>query len=917
MTYSLLILTLVNMVNYIDRYIMASVGPEVQKVFSLSDFELGLLMSAFMIGYMLTSPIFGQMGDKGNRPRLMAIGVLIWSVATVGSGMAVGFMSLILTRILVGVGEASYGTISPSFIRDSAVDEADANRKFAFFYIALPIGAAIGFIAGGAIAKAYSWQTAFYVAGAPGILLSLLIWKLPEAAARTAPEARQKPSMAQMLADIKKVWAIENYRGVVIGYTLYTFAMGVVAAWAPKYGVAVLGVELHEIDFGVGAVTLVAAALGTLLGGKLGQVFVGRGLTVEGFSMFSGIVTLMSVPFAVAAFCVSDMYSFLGMIFLCEFFMFAATAPVNTAILASAPAAMAATSMALSIFVIHAFGDLISPPLVGLMSDHMTLQVAMMILPAAAFVSGIVWIRVAGQGFQRSPFSKESYPMGPFVIGMARFSQWFFRRTIKIFFREVTVLRSGEGQHAVKVKSPELRDDVPTLLIANHPNAILDAVLVYVTARQTLRAVAKNTLWNIPILRPMLKLAGAVPIARKVDAHEKVDTSAMKHESNDEAMMEVAKSLRMNSFVIYPEGMSHNAPAMVNFRTGGARMLLLGAKLAKADGAGVNIDDGSEFGGDIESSIHFVHKDLDWHEMGFQPVGLYFEEKGRFRSRCVVHYGRRIALKEVFTPDELVRIGNEGPAADLSRKLTERMETELRLLLPEAPDNPSLRNIRQLASLMIDPDTKPKLGERYRWEVMIKSVLDDLNAVPQAERAHGQAMVDQYFANIEAAGISDMTVRDFGRAKNRFSFAAGSWLVAYWIGALLASPFLIAGFFMFYWLNIVIDKLATRLSPDYSELATYKFLGGLMILGAFLLVYMGLITSYLWSAGLGIVSVPTGILIPIVSGYLSLYFRDSLGERWYSLRALMFPWHWSRLRDLSVQRSKAVEFLLGLYEKFL
>ena len=394
MNRALWLLTIVNLLNYLDRYIMASVAPKVETEFALSHAQTGSLMSMFMIGYMLTSPLFGYFGDRKSRPVLMGIGILTWSAATFVSGMVDAFIPLILARAVVGIGEASYATISPPYIRDALKDERALNFVMGIFYTAIPVGAAVGYIWGGTIADHFNWRWAFYLGAVPGAILGILVWRLND-----VPRASAVATVSSMpgVETLRGFWQNREYRYAVLGYIAYTFGIGGFSAWAPHYGVSVLGVSLAESSLKVGGVTLIAGLIGTLIGGKWGGLFVGdksqsSGVdAARGFNRFCAWTSLIATPFAIWTFCATSMNEFMIAIFLVQVAMFAASAPVNTAILASVPSHVAATAFAVSIFSIHAFGDVISPPLVGVIADHASMQAAMSILIVAIFFSALVW----------------------------------------------------------------------------------------------------------------------------------------------------------------------------------------------------------------------------------------------------------------------------------------------------------------------------------------------------------------------------------------------------------------------------------------------------------------------------------------------------------------------------------------------
>src|SRR5436190_3516338 len=171
--YGLAIVTLLNFLNYIDRFILSAVLPRIQSDLGLTNRQAGLLATAFLVAYFITSPIFGVLGDRVSRTRLMAVGVGAWSLATAATGIMRNFSQLMMARSFVGVGEAAYATISPALLSDY-FPRSKRGRAFAVFYVAIPVGAAIGYLLGGLIEPALGWRAAFYVVGLPGILLAVL-----------------------------------------------------------------------------------------------------------------------------------------------------------------------------------------------------------------------------------------------------------------------------------------------------------------------------------------------------------------------------------------------------------------------------------------------------------------------------------------------------------------------------------------------------------------------------------------------------------------------------------------------------------------------------------------------------------------------------------------------------------------------
>ncbi len=389
-----MLLTGLNFLNYLDRFVLSAVLPKVQEELHLSNFAGGSLATVFLLGYFLTSPVFGALADRGTRKGLIALGVAVWSAATIASGLSTGLVSLVIARVLVGVGEASYATLAPTLIDDLAPPDKKGTW-LAVFYSATPIGSAIGYLVGGAVEKHYGWRHAFFVAGGPGLLLALLCLLMRE------PTRVARP-LSSPWGSLRILMARPRYRATVLGYAAYTFALGAFAFWAPKFLYQVYKMPLARANFVFGVITVVSGALGTALGGALADRLAAR-RTQRGEKREDAIfvasvrVAMISsavgAPLALLCFLAPSASVFFLLVFPCELALFLLSSPINAALLRSVPTELRASGMALCIFAIHLFGDLWSPPLVGLVADHAPLPVAMMLLPFAVAVSAVVWAR--------------------------------------------------------------------------------------------------------------------------------------------------------------------------------------------------------------------------------------------------------------------------------------------------------------------------------------------------------------------------------------------------------------------------------------------------------------------------------------------------------------------------------------------
>jgi len=406
----LALLTALNLLNYLDRNVLSAVVAPVERDLGLSHFVTGLFPTIFLVGYTLTSPIFGHLGDRPGalgRKGPIALGVAVWSAATVASGLCTGPWSMAASRAVVGVGEASYATIAPAIIDDLA----PSSRKGAWmsvFYAATPIGSALGYLVGGKVADALGWRAAFFVAGGPGLVAALLCLLIVDATHRGAG-----PSAPNPFAAAKVLARGPLYRGAVLGFCAYTFAIMGFGFWAPAYLHIQYAMAAGQAAFVFGLVTVVGGFIGTLVGGFVSdraahaqlrhEARAGRpptdraeddavaraNLKVTAFSCAVG------VPLAAAAISAPTSRLFFALALPCQVALFALSGPINVVLLRSAPPALRASAMALSIFCIHWLGDLWSPPLIGLAADHAPMKLAMYVVPVVFALAAILWWKAA------------------------------------------------------------------------------------------------------------------------------------------------------------------------------------------------------------------------------------------------------------------------------------------------------------------------------------------------------------------------------------------------------------------------------------------------------------------------------------------------------------------------------------------
>ena len=391
---ALALLLVINLFNYIDRYILAAVLPEVRRaLFAANDPDAmgktGLLFTAFLVSYMVMAPLFGWLADRSSRWMLAGIGVALWSLASGASGLAGSFALLLLTRVFVGVGEAGYGPAAPTLLADY-FPESVRGRVLSYFYLAIPVGSALGYVFGGAVGQLWGWRWPFYLVTFPGLLLAGLCFLVPEPRRLLAPARVRTPSATPLREGLKGLLRNRSYLYNTAAMTAMTFALGGLSAWVPTYIHEYRGQpDLGRVNTIFGAITVVGGLFATLAGGLLADRVKRR--HPGGYFLVSGVGMLIAFPLTVAMLFTPFPW-FWGMLFLVEFFLFFNTGPANAALVDVTAPAIRATAFAVNIFLIHALGDAISPPLIGAIADRWQMNAAFLAVSGMIAIAGLFWL---------------------------------------------------------------------------------------------------------------------------------------------------------------------------------------------------------------------------------------------------------------------------------------------------------------------------------------------------------------------------------------------------------------------------------------------------------------------------------------------------------------------------------------------
>lgn len=381
-TVALLLLTALNFLNYIDRNVLYAVQPLIQKEFRLNDEQVGVLTLAFFVCYMIAAPLITPLADRFSRRWIIAIGAFVWSAATLLSAITHNYHELLLRHAIVGIGEATFVAISPAFLAD-LYPENIRGRVMGIFYLATPVGSALGYIIGGALGHRYGWRAPFMVCAVPGFLLGLAVLALREptrGASDHLADSVERSSLRGLVRN-KAFWT------VTLGSAMMTFALGGLQVWMPTFLVRIRHLQLDRANTIFGLMTVVAGTVATLLGGWLGDRLLRR--TPAAYQLVSAVGMALSIPAVVIAI-YSHGPAMFPAIFLGEFFLLLNTAPLNAALVNSVGASIRATALAVNIFTIHLLGDALSPTLIGYISDRSTLETGLTAMIVAVALSAAV-----------------------------------------------------------------------------------------------------------------------------------------------------------------------------------------------------------------------------------------------------------------------------------------------------------------------------------------------------------------------------------------------------------------------------------------------------------------------------------------------------------------------------------------------
>jgi len=365
-----LLLIGLNLLNYIDRYILPGAQPLIQKEFHSTDQQMGALTTALFVTYMVVAPLTGWLGDRFRRKPLIIAGAVLWCLATLATAWVHDYWTLYIRHALVGVGEATFGIFAPAVLADF-YPERDRNRILSIFYLAIPVGAALGYLAGGELGTIFGWRAPFFLCALPGLAIAALYgWLGREPVRGSSDHVRPAANRTTVLGLFRN----PAFLTATFGLATLTFAMGGISAWVPTFLHRSEGLSVGNASLTVSAITVVDGIAGTLVGGWVAQ----RWLRTDHRALYllSFWSVALTLPCGALVFFGPRTWA-IPSLFAAEFFLFLNTGPLNAAIVNSVSAPVRATAVSFNLFCIHFFGDTFSPQIIGAISDRSNLRIGL------------------------------------------------------------------------------------------------------------------------------------------------------------------------------------------------------------------------------------------------------------------------------------------------------------------------------------------------------------------------------------------------------------------------------------------------------------------------------------------------------------------------------------------------------------
>jgi predicted MFS family arabinose efflux permease len=368
----LIMLTLVATLNFVDRQLLSILLEPIKAEFHLSDTQLGFLTGfAFAIFYSIMGIPLARLADQGDRRKLIAVVIIIWSVMTAVCGLAVGFMSLLVARIGVGIGESGSAPAVQSIIADYYEPRRRASA-IGLQSTGVYIGILLGFLLGGWIGQFFGWRAAFMVLGIPGVLFAIAFWLTVREPARGKLDNLTDTGHAPPFTEtLRYLWSRRSYRHLPFAVSFYAFVAYGSMAWAPSFFIRTHGMSVGEVGTWLALSAGFAGGLGCYFGGALSDYIVNKTGDERWHMWLPAIFICLSIPVQFGIYLSPTPLPALLLTVVVWFLGNTWLGPAQAMLQGLAQLRMRAMALAIMLFINNLIGQGLGPQIVGIISDHL------------------------------------------------------------------------------------------------------------------------------------------------------------------------------------------------------------------------------------------------------------------------------------------------------------------------------------------------------------------------------------------------------------------------------------------------------------------------------------------------------------------------------------------------------------------
>lgn len=382
---SLALLLGLGIVCVLDSMIVAALVTPLKQHFGFNDEQIGRLSSAFTLASMLAAPVMGALANRFGRKAVLIGGALLWSAASLASGLVNGFLALLLFRILTGIGEAAYSGVAPSWLSD-LYRPRWRNLLFSLYMLRNKLGSAAALGLGGWLAAEYGWRSAFLVAGVPGLLLALLLLSQREPRPGASEQAVDTAPLT-----LREGLAVFRYPGYCLHLLALVFFYSAMSSqmWIPALLFRSFALDNQQASAFLAQVLIFTLPVG-LIGGYLSSLWLRQ--RAWGFPAFIASTSLLAAGLFLYAYSTPSLAACKLAIGLGTATFGFSAGTLTTLVVESVPATLRTSAVSFSVMLGGGVAGILGPELIGRLSDAYGLQHALLLAPTCYLLAGLTWL---------------------------------------------------------------------------------------------------------------------------------------------------------------------------------------------------------------------------------------------------------------------------------------------------------------------------------------------------------------------------------------------------------------------------------------------------------------------------------------------------------------------------------------------